>query len=67
MYVRVNWLRAPRRIGYLHRVGESCLVDADRAKILEEGGWLTILPSEEVKKPVPRKAQTRPMKREKDD
>jgi len=68
--VRVKWIRAPRRVGFLHRVGESSLVEEKKAKELEKGGWLTILPIEkkkEVKKPTPMKAITRPVRREKED
>lgn len=61
MDVRVKWLRAPRRVGYAHRIGETPLVERSRAVVLEQGGWLIILPVEktEVKKPTPRKVQTR--------
>jgi len=67
MLVRVTWKRAPRRVGFLHRVGESSLVEESEAKILEKGGWLDILPVEKADRPKPKKAITRPVKREKDD
>jgi len=67
MYVRVIWKRAPRRVGHLNRIGESCLVEAREAKALEKGGWLNILPEPKAKKPIPKKAQTRPAIRDEEN
>ena len=64
MFVRVKWIKAPCRFGYAHKVGSSSLVEQAAAKKFEELGVVEIL---EVKKPRPKRAQTRPMKREKED
>ena len=71
MRVAVKWLRSPRHIYGIPRApGSSSLLDVKTAKkIREESPGMFESPEldELLRKPFMKKAQTRPLKREKED
>ena len=67
MKVLVKWLKCPRQVyGIPRAAGTSCYIPGDLAKKIEKEtpGFIQVL---ETEKPKPRRAQTRPVKREKED